>query len=70
MPVYEITLVGMAGPAVQAALEEFRLDVGDGRTVLTADLPDSAAFYGLLDRVRDVGLEVLEIKHAAPGRLG
>jgi hypothetical protein len=68
--VYEITVLGVAGPAIKAALAEFVLRVKGDSTVITAELPDSAAFYGLLDRVRDVGLEVIEVRHFDSRPLG
>jgi hypothetical protein len=39
----------------------------DGSTVLRGRVGDQAALHGLLQRVRDLGLTLLEVTHEAPG---
>ncbi len=63
---YEITFAGEARPAIVEAFEDFDVTVGAGNTVLRAQLPDQAALYGALDRVRALGLELLAVKTAEP----
>ena len=60
----EITIRGAAGATVRAAFEEFEFEVSRSgrRTRLRADLPDQAALYGVLERMRDLGVEIIEVR--------
>jgi hypothetical protein len=59
---YEITFAGEAVPAIVGAFEDFDVSVGAGITTLRAQLPDQAALHGTLDRLRDLGLELVQVK--------
>jgi hypothetical protein len=59
---YEITFAGEAVPAIIDAFEDFDVDVGAGRTTLRAQQFDQAALHGALDRLRALGLELLEVR--------
>ena len=59
---YEITFAGEAVPAILDAFEDFDVSVGDCSTTLRAELPDQAALHGALYRLRDLGLELLQVK--------
>jgi hypothetical protein len=59
---YEITFAGEAVPAIIDAFEDFDVDVGTGRTTLRAQQFDQAALHGALDRLRALGLELLEVR--------
>ena len=39
---------------------------GDGTTVLRGRVGDQAALHGLIQKVRDLGLVLLEVTHEAP----
>ena len=65
--VYEIRLQGHLGRNwthwfgdVTITLEE------GGETLLTCPVADQAALYGLLRKVRDVGLPLIAVTHARP----
>ena len=60
----EITIRGAAGATVRAAFEEFDFEVSrSGRwTRLRADLSDQAALHGVLERMRDLGVEIIEVR--------
>ena len=60
----EITIRGAAGATVRAAFEEFEFEVSRSgrRTRLRADLPDQAALHGVLERMRDLGVEIIEVR--------
>ena len=60
----EITIRGAAGATVRAAFAEFEFDVSRSgrRTRLRADLPDQAALHGVLERMRDLGVEIIEVR--------
>jgi hypothetical protein len=60
---YEITLRGEAGHAVRAALAPLRIDVRDDRTIVHGDVVDQAALFGVMDRLRDLGVEIVEIRY-------
>ena len=53
-----------AGATIRAAFEEFEFDRPrrDTRTRLRACLPDQAALYGVLERMRDLGVDILEVR--------
>jgi hypothetical protein len=57
---------GEAGPAVRAALAPFQVDVGEGQTIVRGDVHDQAALFGLLDRLRDLGIEIVQVDFAHP----
>jgi hypothetical protein len=59
---YEITFEGEAVPAIVEAFEEFDVVVGAGQTTLRAQQFDQAALHGALDRVRALGLDLLEVR--------
>jgi hypothetical protein len=62
---YEIRVTGALGPAAQEAFADMVVEVEPATTVLTGDL-DQAALHALLDRVRGLGLELLDVKQASP----
>lgn len=68
---YEIRVIGTLGPAAQEAFADLVLDVEPLTTVLTGDL-EQAELHALLDRVRALGLELVDVRQAPPqaGRIG
>ncbi len=63
---YEITIRGDAGSTVRGAFPEFQAEVGGGTTTLRGDLVDQAALHGLLERARDLGIEIVEMRQIPP----
>jgi hypothetical protein len=59
--IYEIRVVGALGPAGRKAFSDVSIEVQSCATVLTAVVPQSG-LHALLDRVRDLGLELIDIK--------
>jgi hypothetical protein len=59
--IYEIRVVGALGPAGRKAFSDVSIDVQPTATVLTAVVPQSG-LHALLDRIRDLGLELIDIK--------
>jgi hypothetical protein len=57
-------LRGEAGHAVCAALAPLRIDVRDDRTIVHGDVVDQAALFGVIDRLRDLGVEIVEIRYS------
>jgi hypothetical protein len=68
---YEIVVYGNAGVGVRNAFRDFDITVEDHCTRLQTELADQAALFGALERVRGLGLEVLEVRRihrAQPAR--
>ena len=63
---YEIRVTGALGPAAREAFADMAVEVEPATTVLTGDL-DQSALHALLDRVRALGLELVDVKQAPPG---
>ena len=60
---YEIVALGAAGPIVQAAFEDFEIeDLPDGRIRLVGDVVDDAALHGVLHRMQDLRLTIVELR--------
>jgi len=59
--VYEIRVVGKLGAAAEEAFADFEVETEPTATVLIGEL-DQAALHGLLDRVRALGLELIDIR--------
>jgi hypothetical protein len=58
---YEIRVVGSLGPAGREAFADVAVEVEPTATVLSGDL-DQAGLHALLDRVRALGLELMDIR--------
>jgi hypothetical protein len=59
---YEITFAGQAVPAVVDAFDDFEVTVDKTTTTMRGELVDQAALHGAIDRVRALGLELLEVR--------
>jgi len=58
---YEIRVIGSLGPMARAAFADIALEAEPASTVLCADL-DQAGLHAMLDRVRALGLELVDIR--------
>ena len=68
---YQIRLKGHLGPQWAASFEGLTLTLEEnGDTLLTGPVTDQAALYGLLRKVRDLGLPLLEVKRMKSGPTG
>ena len=61
---YRITVRGRLTERLAPVFDGFRLEPGPDRTVLSGVCVDSAALFAVLDRVRDLGLDLLAVESA------
>ena len=59
---YEIRIKGRVSERTASAFEGLAVEVRPVETVLHGDIYDQAALHGLLDRVADLGLELIEVR--------
>jgi len=59
---YRITVRGVLSDRFAAAFQPLTLAAADGLTVLAGVCVDSAVLYAILDRMRDLGLELLAVE--------
>ena len=59
---YEICIQGRVTERLGSALEGMRLEAGATDTGFIGEIRDQSQLYGLLDRVRDLGLELLSVQ--------
>ena len=64
---YEIRVAGRLSPQWMDWFEGLTITPEDGETRLSGPVADQAALYGLLKRVRDLGLPLLSVKQLPPG---
>ena len=63
--IYEIKVIGSFGPATHEAFADMVVEVEPTITVLSGNL-DQRGLHAVLDRVRALGLELVEITQAPP----
>ena len=63
---YEIRVVGSLGPAARDAFTDVAIETEPTATVLWGDM-EQAGLHVLLDRVRALGLELMDIREV-PGQ--
>ena len=61
---------GRLGDHFASAFDGMTLEPGPNQTVLTGEIRDQAHLYGLLDRLRDFGIELLAVEPAGPADAG
>ena len=61
---YRIVLRGRLSERFESAFEGMALEPGPNQTVLVGDVRDQAHLYGLLDRLRDFGIELVAVEQA------
>ena len=71
MQVVEIRIKGRIDEHWSGWFEGLRIThIDPGETLLTGEVADQAALYGLLAKLRDLGLALLSVKHVGsdPGQ--
>ena len=59
---YRICIRGCVTERLGSALEGMRFEAGATETVFIGEILDQSQLYGLLDRVRDLGLELVSVQ--------
>jgi hypothetical protein len=59
---YRIVLRGRLGERFESAFDGMVLEPGQGNTVLVGEIRDQAHLYGLLDRLRDFGIDLVAVE--------
>ena len=60
--IYQLEVGGELSPRYAAAFEGMQMETGGGRTVLTGGGIDQFELHGIIDRIGDLGLEILSVK--------
>ena len=69
--VYQIRIKGHMGRQWSNWFEGLTITLDDnGETLLTGPVVDQAALYGLLRKVRDVGMPLISVMRMKPGQAG
>jgi hypothetical protein len=67
--IYQIKLEGQLSQQWTGWFEGLTITVeATGETVLTGPMVDQAALFGLLRKVRDLGLPLISVSRVAPGQ--
>ncbi len=64
---YEVRITGLVPDVALVELEDVEVLRQEMRTVLSGHFADQAALYGFLQRLRSLGLEVVEVRQVAAG---
>jgi len=60
--IYQICVRGRLTERLAAALEGMTLHASAVNSVFTGEVKDQSQLYGLLDRLRDLGLELISVR--------
>ena len=63
---YRITVRGRLTERFASAFEGMAVEPGRGETALVGEIADQAQLFGLLDRVRNFGLELVRVEPVVP----
>jgi hypothetical protein len=59
---YEIRVRGRVGKSLLSRFDGFEAEVEPAETILRGAVLDQAELHGLLDRIQDLGLELVEVR--------
>lgn len=64
---YEIVIRGRLSSRYQSAFDDVTVVSCAGQTTLRADFVDQSRLYGLLNRLRDLGIELIRVDRISDG---
>jgi hypothetical protein len=59
---YEFRIKGRLSDSVSAAFQDYTTSVKPAETIVRGDLRDQAELHGVLERIRSLGLELIEVR--------
>jgi hypothetical protein len=59
---YEFRIKGRLSDSMTEAFEDFTTSVKPAETIVRGDLRDQAELHGVLERIRSLGLELIEVR--------
>lgn len=59
---YRVTVRGRVTERLASAFDGMSVEPGQGMTVFVGKVQDQAELYGLLNRLRDFGLELVQVE--------
>jgi hypothetical protein len=59
---YRVTVRGRLSPSFTSEFNGMSAEASQGGTTLVGELADQAQLYGLLERIRDFGLELTRVE--------
>ncbi len=59
---YELRVRGQVGPTIVASFDGWESETSADATVLRGPVRDQSELHGLIDRVQDLGLELIEVR--------
>ena len=62
---YRISVSGRLTERLGSAFEGMALEPGNGQTSLVGDIRDQSHLYGVLDKIRNLGLELVSVEAVA-----
>ena len=60
--VYRMVVRGELSDRYAVAFERMQMETKDGRTILIGEVADQPHFYGILDRMSALGLELISVQ--------
>jgi len=59
---YEFRIKGRLSDSVSDAFQDFTTSVKPAETIVRGDLRDQSELHGVLERIRSLGLELIEVR--------
>lgn len=63
---YEFHVLGELSEGVLMSFADLHATRRDGATILTGNVRDQAALFGVLDRIEALGIPLIEVRRARP----
>jgi hypothetical protein len=60
--VYEITFEGRAGHVLRAGFDDCEVSLGHDMTTLRVELPGQPALWGVIERMMEFGLRLIDVR--------